>query len=416
MQKKYFPIKTDTACQLKWSWSTIHLYNGETRSCHRVTGGFVDVENFSTFHNTPKKIADRQAMLKGEWPIGQCSYCKNMEDVGGQSDRQFHLQIPNLTPPELELDHTAVEVTPRILEVYLDNTCNMSCIYCWDGFSSRIQQENQRFGRFESNGVVIENTAVPVSNRDQFDQQFWTWLTQNYQSLRRLHVLGGEPFFQPQFDTLLSFLESNSNPELEFNIVTNLKLPQAMLERYVNRLRTLLMQKRIKRVDITCSIDCWGAEQEYIRNGINMSQWQRSFEYLVQQKWIRLNINQTITGLGVKSIYKLIEYINQQRTYRPIQHYHMAVVNIPFLNPGIFGEGFFNVDFEKILSIMPTQHWDDTQSYNLMKTLQLQCAESSRDELQLSKLRTYLTELDRRRGTSWQQTFPWLESELHNVV
>jgi wyosine [tRNA(Phe)-imidazoG37] synthetase (radical SAM superfamily) len=29
-----------------------------------------------------------------------------------------------------------------MIEIYFDNVCNMSCIYCWDGFSSKIQQEN----------------------------------------------------------------------------------------------------------------------------------------------------------------------------------------------------------------------------------------------------------------------------------
>lgn len=416
MADKYFPIKTDTACQLKWTWSTIHLFTGETRSCHRVKGDSVTPENFSSFHNTPKKINDRQLMLKGQWPDGGCSYCKNMEEAGGQSDRQFHLQIPNQVPPELDSDLQAIIVTPRILEVYLDNVCNMSCIYCWDGFSSRIQSENNKFGPFELNDVSIVNTAVPVDDRKEMDRRFWCWLTENYQSLHRLNVLGGEPFFQHQFDTMLEFLENNTNPNLEFNIVTNLKVPQEKLEHTMNRLKHLVDNKKIKRVDITCSIDCWGSEQEYIRHGIDLTQWQTAFEYMVEQTWLRLNINQAVTGLGIKSMPQLIDYINQQRKYRPIYHYHMAVVNIPFLNPTIFGANTFNDDFNAILDAMPSESWDDKNSFDMMKTLKLQCQQSQRNIYELSRLKTYLTELDRRRGTSWQQTFPWLVSELENVV
>jgi MoaA/NifB/PqqE/SkfB family radical SAM enzyme len=29
-----------------------------------------------------------------------------------------------------------VHVTPRILEVYFDNTCNLKCLYCGPHFSS----------------------------------------------------------------------------------------------------------------------------------------------------------------------------------------------------------------------------------------------------------------------------------------
>ena len=31
-----FPIKTKTACQSKWTWSTIYLNTLSTASCHRV--------------------------------------------------------------------------------------------------------------------------------------------------------------------------------------------------------------------------------------------------------------------------------------------------------------------------------------------------------------------------------------------
>ena len=51
-------------------------------------------------------------------------------------------------------------------KIYFDNVCNMSCIYCWDGFSSKIQQENVKFGRFEKAGIVIDNRAKKVDNID----------------------------------------------------------------------------------------------------------------------------------------------------------------------------------------------------------------------------------------------------------
>ena len=199
MVDKYFPIRTDTACQLKWTWSTVQLYNGKTNSCHRVGQSDIDPENFDTFHNTSKKLSDRSLMLKGEWPTGGCEYCKNIEDSGGQSDRQFQLQIPNLTPPELDTDPTAIDVTPRILEVYLDNVCNMSCIYCWDGFSSRIQQENANFGDFSSNGIEIKNYSVKHHKHAELTQAFWNWMEKNSSTLSRLHILGGEPFYQTEF-------------------------------------------------------------------------------------------------------------------------------------------------------------------------------------------------------------------------
>ena len=118
---KVFPIKTETACQLKWTWSTVCLTQGTTASCHRSNPHTFD-HNLFDFHNTPSKLGDRSKMLAGAWPDQGCGYCRNIEEAGGQSDRQTNLDFPGiLPPPELDYNLQAVNVTPRILEVYFDN-------------------------------------------------------------------------------------------------------------------------------------------------------------------------------------------------------------------------------------------------------------------------------------------------------
>lgn len=416
MPGQVFPIKTETACQLKWTWSTIQLFDGATNSCHRVGQTIINPDTFDQFHNTEKKISDRKLMLDGKWPSGGCEYCKNIEDAGGQSDRLFHLEVPDLVPPELETDPTATTVTPRILEIYFDNTCNMSCVYCWNGFSSRIEQENIKFGEFSSNGIEIKNYGQRHPEFNKLVDKFWQWMENHAHELRRFHILGGEPLYQQQFETCLDFLETHNNPELEFNIVSNLKVAPAKLEKVVDRIERLVGRRQIKRFDLTCSIDCWDDEQEYIRYGIDMDQWRANFDYVASKKWITLNINQTITGLGIKSIPQLINYINQHRKHRPIGHYFMACVNRSQLYPGIFGSGFFDQDFDNILSVMPNDTWQHKHAYNMMQGLQAEFNSHTRNPVELSKLKTFLNEMDRRRGLSWAETFPWLVKELENVV
>lgn len=413
---KYFPIKTATACQLKWTWSTIHLYTGETSSCHRVHETKIDPEHFERFHNTEKKISDRRLMLDGKWPQGGCEYCANIEQAGGKSDRQFHVEIPNLAPPELDISPSAVEVTPRIVEVYLDNVCNMSCIYCEDKFSSRIQQENLRHGNFKYQTLEIKNTSQRVDEFELLSLKFWRWMENNYSTLRRFHVLGGEPFFQSQFETCLQFLEQHSNPELEFNVISNLKVPRAKLEQFLERIKVLLKQRRIKRFDLTCSIDCWGTEQEYIRHGINMQEWQSNFEYLAGQRWITLNINQTITGLGMKSMVDLVRFVNHHRVSREIGHYFMSCNNRPHLYPGIFGLGFFDKDLDLVLNEMPQDTWQQKHAWSLMAGLKSEFNMHQRNEEQIKNLFQFLNEIDRRRGLDWKKTFPWLVKEFEHVV
>lgn len=414
---RYFPIKTATSCQLKWTWSTIRLYPGTTSSCHRVQPQSINLENFDSFHNTEKQIADRELMLQGQWPTGGCEYCKNIEEAGGQSDRLLHFNIPNLTPPELETDLTATSVTPRILEVYFDNVCNMSCLYCWDGFSSKIQQENLKFGRFEKHGVILENRAKKVSNFDQISDKFWQYMEKNGNTLKRLHVLGGEPFYQKQFDRCLDFFETTPCPKLEFNVVSNLMIDQEKLIKHVNRIKELIINKRIARFDLTASIDCFGKEQEYVRYGLDLDLWKKNLTWLSKQRWIKLNINQTISCLTIKTSAELLEFISQVRMDRPVGHYFSTTVHThEFLHPKIFGQNFFDQDFEKILSCMPRESQEQQQAYEYMKGLQSEINTHVRDQEKINQLSVFLDEIDRRRNLNWKKTFPWLIQEITNVV
>lgn len=413
MPNKFFPIKTDTACQLKWNWSTVRLYTGQTSSCHRVHSDTVTADSFDEFHNTPNKIADRKLMLEGKWPGNGCEYCKNIEQAGGYSDRLLHLTIPNQLPPELEHDLTAVKVTPQIVEVYFDNVCNMSCIYCWDGFSSKIQQENIRFGTFDKQGVVIKNTSNRADDISAMNDKFWQWMTKHGTKVRCLHVLGGEPFYQKHFEICLEFFANNPCPDLELTVVSNLMIPDQKFQSCIIKLRDLVKSRHLSRFDLTASIDCFGPEQEYVRYGLDLEQWKRNFEYVCQQKWIKLKINQTLSGLTLKTSPELLLYINELQKTRQIGHYFGTAINTyDFLHPAIFGPGFFDKDFENILKFMLV-HTDEQQSARkYMQGIQSQINSSSRNQTKINQLAVYLDEIDRRRNLNWKQTFPWLEKEL----
>ena len=420
-EKKYFPITQGVACQLKWTWSTIWLYSGKTASCHRIIPEPIILENFDNFHNTPKKINDRTLMLKGQWPTGGCEYCQKIENAGGSSDRMFHKTIPDLSPPELETDITALEVTPRILEVYLNNTCNFGCIYCYGFHSSRLNHENKKFNdftqqkdynnRFTNFQIFEEN-----NNKDLYTEKFFGWMEKNSQSLKRLHILGGEPFYQKEFNQVLNFLETHSNPKLEFNIITNLGIDQDKLISYIEKIKLLVAQRKIKRLDITCSIDCWGAEQEYVRYGLDLHSWEKNFNYLLEQKWIVLNINQTISALTIKTMPDLLIKLKEWNLKRPIGHYFSEVYPDPsYLKSDIFGSEFFKEDFNNILALMNDATWQEKEAKKYMNGIWKKISAGKKNLEEIKNLIVYLNEIDRRRNTNWQELFPWLV-EYKNVV
>lgn len=413
-QKRYFPIKTKTACQLKWSWSTIALTTGTTQSCHRVDPLPFNIESFN-FHNTVEKIKQRETMLSGEWPQAGCQHCENVERTGiGQSDRQFFLQVPNLSPIELEENPTATTINPTILEVYIDNTCNLSCVYCIPSLSSRIDNELKKYGRFEKNGLVLESTYKKEINFDKIQEKFWQWMQANAHSLQRLHLLGGEPFYQEQFDKFLDFFENNPCPNLEFNIVTNLMISKSRLKNYIDIIKKLIINKKIKRLDITASIDCWGPQQEFVRHGINLKQWQENFEYLISERWITLNINNTISVLTIKTLPELLRLLKQWTKNRKIEHYFSTVIYPSYMHPMILGPTEFDEDFKTILELMKTDTWRGDHAKIHMQGVIAGIQNSVYNKNETLKLLTFLDEMDNRRKTDWRELFPWLEK--YNVV
>lgn len=407
-----FPINTKTACQSKWTWSTIYLNQLSTASCHRVVPTKFDLEDFDNFHNIPEKLRQRQIMLNGEWPKKGCEACEYIERAGGWSDRQHNLEIRGITPPELETDPTAIVVTPRLVEIFAQNTCNLSCIYCNAALSSKINHESLQFGPFESNGVVIPVQEIPESTTEYFNR-FLQWLENNIQVLVRLHLLGGETFIQHELmNSILDIIERNPNPRLSLCVFSNLNVPDKYWELYIGRIRDLQAAGNLDKFDLTASIDCWGPEQEFVRYGLNLVKFEERFAWAAEQDeaWLRLNVNQTITSMTIKTMPALIEKVNQYNKHRHIGHYFQFLTGHDYLHPRHFGYSMWEADFEKILSVMPVDTIHQREAIPRMQGMQKQLQQSTQNNYKMiGQLHTYLDEMDRRRGTNWRELFSYLD-------
>lgn len=415
--RTYFPIRTETSCKLKWAWSSLHLNTGITGSCWRTSMTKLTPENFNNFHNTEMKIADRQSMINGQWPNSNCGYCKDIEHAGGISDRLVHLRIPDSIPPELSNDPLATVVSPTILEVYFNNTCNLSCIYCFPSISSSIDEENRKFGVFDSHGVRIEPTDQ--NNYQNLVPYFWEWFKDHFKTLSRINIAGGEPFYQKDFGTLLTFIDQYPNRDCELSTVTNLMYSTERLIEYINKIKNLIVTKKIKRFDLSVSLDCMGPQQEYVRYGLDITQWLKNFEYLMQQRWIKLNINQTISGLTIKTAPDLVRNIVAWKKIRPLGYYAMGIAPGPsFMKATIFGPGIFDQEFENMISLLPSDSDEEKTTRDQLEGINLAIQRSPIDIDEITKLIVYLNEKDRRRNTNWRPLFPWLVKyeELCGIV
>jgi hypothetical protein len=206
-------------------------------------------------------------------------------------------------------------------------------LYCGPHFSSLWDAENIRFGQ----PAFIKN-----NNLQQNKEKVFEYLKNCSENLTLFNFLGGEPLFQPEFLECLDFFAKHPAPKLKLQFFTNLNVKQEKLIFIVDKIKKLIAKKCIFKIEITASIDCWGAPQEYVRFPINLDLWEKNFNYLLNQPWINLIVNSTLTPLTIKTFPDLLEKINVWSKKRKIYHYQNSVNGLENQLIDIFG----NINFK----------------------------------------------------------------------
>ena len=417
---KRFPLAgKGLACQLKWTQSTVYLTDGISASCHKAGFGKYLTDNGEiNFHNTPNKIEDRRKMLRGEWPGNGCEHCKHIEEVGGESDRTVHLQMEGTTAPlELDNEPEAVEVTPRILEIYWGNTCNQKCIYCAAHYSSQIHQEEKRFGPFDKEGVKLNHNQFKINpNIERDTELLFKWFDSNLHKVHKIIVLGGEPFLQKETFRFIEMLERSSYPDLSLVFFSNHNVEHNRFRGWIDRLEKLQMSGRLDKIQIFFSCDALGAEGEYVRTGLDLKLAIKNFEYILHNTKIEQGINSALTVTAVPGMPALAKYINDCSKIKPIYWSMTKAANrddttSPYLYPGIFGSKINDWGLSEAIELFDvnTNGYPDSVKVNHKKFMQGNITEFSKqtsDPKRLKQFKIYLDELDRRRGTDWKKVYP----------
>lgn len=410
--KRYFPIQTATSCRLKWGWSSIWLNTGTTGSCCIASIGPIG-DDFDNFHNTEKKIESRKLMLQGHWPKDGCETCERIEDSGGLSDRQFQNSIPDIYPHELDSDPEAVTVDPAVVEIYFSNTCNLKCVYCNASFSSAIQAEDIKFG----SSLIPENNFLRSDNQyPDLVPKFWRWFETNGKKLQRLQVLGGEPFLQKDVKELNEHFKTHAYPDLEYNIVTNLSIDPLLIEKQIESLSACSAKRKIKRVDIQASIDCWGPGQEYVRSGLNIDLFDTNMKNMLAHKDIRVGLLSTVTSLSINTMHLLMDKWKEWNQIRTVFWYmHLVGPSDSIFSPLIFRYELFEQQMKSLVNSLPDVTWDDKMTKDtllgIMSCMEKECTNNIKKQ---QDLYAFLEANDKRRNSNWRETFPWLLKELEN--
>lgn len=438
-------------CAAKWKQVTMHLHNGHTHSCHHPTTHKVPIEeialNPTALHNTIYKKQQRKLMLEGQRPE-ECDYCWRVEDKNNDtiySDR-FYKSAADWAYKHI--DHIKdknwnYDVDPSYVEVNFGNTCNFKCSYCSPNVSSQWMDEIVRHGAYPTSGKfnslehVKFNDQMPISNKDinPYVDAFWKWWPKLYNKMEIFRITGGEPLLNKNTFKVLNYIIENPNSNLELGINTNLNPPAEVFDRFLEKIKIIINEGKVKNVKIYTSAEAHGKQAEYIRFGMNYEQWLDNIHRMYREiPNIEFTIMSTYNFLSIFSYQKFLkDILDIKRTYGSYDKSTPMFLDVPYLRypshqaifmiePEMLGMIYDQITFA--YQNLEYANWYGTAHRGFYEgevdkfrriydvTKDLQCTENILKDRKDFIL--FVDEHDKRRGTNFLQTFPEMEQIYYN--
>jgi len=319
------PIQIDHSfCAAKWLMVTMHFGMGENHSCYHPPIHRWDLDdvkaNPGALHNSKHKIKQREMMLSGIRPK-ECNYCWNMEDIDSTvvSDRKRFTNETWAIERRQEILSAPADqhIGPAHLEISFANVCNFACAYCSPGQSSTWETEIRKHGSYPIEDATVHkdkmHDMIPEDNNPYIDA-FWEWLPTIYSGLRYLRITGGEPLATRNFMKLLDYVAENHNPNLTLVVNTNLCVPEKNLDLFFTKATALLEAKTIKGLEVYTSMDTWGEQAEYIRDGLDIKKWEATVRKVSTTFGVPIRVMVTFGLLSVFNFRTFVEKVIEMRS------------------------------------------------------------------------------------------------------
>jgi hypothetical protein len=243
------------------------------------------------------------------------------------------------------------------------------------------------------------------------------WETDLHRSLDELRITGGEPMMSPNLWRLLDWIETQGekiNPNMRIAINSNLGAKQSIINRFKNKL------KNFKNFHLYTSCEATFKQAEYIRDGLNYSEWFGNLLNMMSDK-IPSEIHNmaTINALCLETLPEFLEKIiwfkNASKVYGPKINYTLNILRFPsFQSPLVLPNDLrnkFKLDLVKFLNTNEKylEHMEINQTQRLIDYLDVvktpHAGAAEQGKLQ-KDFKTFYSQYDKRTGKDFEKTFP----------
>jgi hypothetical protein len=303
--------KPAAACSSSWTDVNINFARRQLGHCCESQWHQLPDEYTADFFDNNLKIQERRQDSLNDVQHPDCKVCWANVNQGLGA----HIDWWNKWN---DFSH-AQPAQPKVnyIEIDVETTCDLSCLYCYAECSSKIAQEEGK--------VVQDNTR-------QYDiDMFKTWLAPTINNAKDDIVItfsGGEPTASKLFYEFLDFIETLNTQHLTIDVITNANSKPHLFKKLLQSIENIKCEW-----NITISNESFGEHSELIRYGLDWQRFQDNVSaYIAHPQVNHINIGSTLSSLSLPTFPKFVEWTYQMFKENPRRSFEFCGGMIQ--NPG----------------------------------------------------------------------------------
>lgn len=324
----------------------------------------------------------------------------------------------------------------KYLEIGFGNYCNMACLSCNSTLSTTWHDDEIKLNSLLGDNSKIKRSVFKKLNNLRFEPN-----DETLENLELIKFTGGEPMINPEFIRFIDLICDRGFPErITLEIYTNCSyIPSEKLTKNLKRFKTILLN---------LSIDAFGEANDYIRYG---SKWHSDSRQSVSNSldyWldlgknnpnIRVVLSTTISVLNMFEMPKFIPWWMQKfkesgneiivkRSSITTSEYEgffklQPAFDPDYINPFILPREYYSSILDWIsdykqhyLSLYPEfPTIPESLHFSLIKLENL-ITKSKGDKTKASQFLEYISNMDRIRNQSLDQSLPQLSAAVKDFL
>ncbi len=303
-------ISKETYCELPFNGLFLNT-NGDVKFCCALNKPLGNISESPLSEILSGDIATdiRKSILNNTWH-DYCGVCKQAERQSGSSQRSFSIRPENFERgKKIKNEH---QYNIESIDVRWSNTCNLSCVYCFSGASSKWASLLNEF--------VIRPNA-------EDHERFLNEITKHASTIKAVNLLGGEPLLEKLNADLLTKLKDCK--QISYYVLSNLSVDNLSS----NKIYQLLTET--DNVTWAVSFESINNRYDYVRHGSSWNLFQNNIRNVYETTGQKLLIHFTYCVYSATRLTEFFDYLDSVPWFKKViiqQLVTPSYLNVSFQN------------------------------------------------------------------------------------